>query len=632
MTASAEDVREQTETRVSNAAVGTDPFNAGFYHESTAAFDRATKQVNFIAYYLPQFHPCEENDMAWGKGFTEWTNVTKAKQRFAGHVQPNLPADLGFYDLRSAQTLRAQCSMATGAGIDAFCFHHYWFSGHAVLDTPLKMLVDDKTIDIKFFINWANENWTRRWDGGDGEVILRQGYLPDDPSRLVNSLLYALSDERYMKINDRRLLMIYRPSIIPDAGRFIANIRKAFEENGLGNPMIMASDADYSPDLGELGLDAIAAFPPHRHWLLPDNGLDASLYHGDFHGHVKSYDAMAEEAIRISEQRAPYFRGVTPRWDNTPRRAVDGTVFLGSTPQKYESWLTETAQLAMREHPENARLVFINAWNEWAEGAYLEPDRHFGWAYLNATARVASKMSGPGSRSSIVGGLDFGPEADWKPARLVPYYHWSGHIPFVFWLMSRLKPKTVVELGTHSGNSFFAMCQAASLMGLDCKLYAVDSWAGDIHMTVDEAVFQDVQAYGRARYSTMIELVKSTFDAARERFGDRSVDLLHIDGTHTYDAVRNDFERWVPTVRDGGVILFHDIAERRADFGVFRLWAELKKEFRSFEFHHSHGLGVLAIGKENSSIAPLFDIGSDDASASRVRRYFELKAASLPNE
>ncbi len=370
-----------------------DPLKPGPYFEPAVPFSPPPKRLSFVAYYLPQFHPCEENDRAWGKGFTEWTNVTKARQRFAGHLQPNLPADLGFYDLRVPQTLREQCSMASLAGIDAFCFHHYWFSGHAVLDTPLKMLVADKSIKIKFFINWANENWSKRWDGGNNEIILAQHYWVNDPDRFVDDAIYALSDDRYMSINDRRLLMIYRPSIIPDTARFIASIRRAFQDRGLGNPFIMASDADDSSDISELGLDAIAAFPPHRHWSLANNATETPRHHPDFQGEVKTYDAMVENALAITESRAPYFRGVTPRWDNTPRRPVDGTAFIGSTPRKYEEWLLDTARLAMREHSANARLVFINAWNEWAEGAYLEPDRHFGWAYLNATALAACKLA-----------------------------------------------------------------------------------------------------------------------------------------------------------------------------------------------------------------------------------------------
>jgi lipopolysaccharide biosynthesis protein len=349
--------------------------------------------VRLIAYYLPQFHPIPENDEWWGRGFTEWTNVTKALPRFEGHYQPQLPGGLGFYDLRYADTLRAQADLAQKYGVSAFCFHHYWFQGKPLLETPLKVLLDNPDINISFCINWANETWSRRWDASNNEVLIHQKHSAKDDLEFAASLRPLFSDPRYVKIDGRPLFMVYRPGNLPDAAATIRRWRSYFEDAGLSNPYIVMPQAGNHNDPREFGFDAAAGFPPHNGgWEHQNIRSSVSPFRPWRSEHVARYDDLAQNAMMNDPEEFTLLPGVCPAWDNTARRPNGGFCFIGSSPKKYGDWLHNACEKVIKFANPDERIVFINAWNEWAEGAHLEPDIHYGYAFLMETSRVLNRL------------------------------------------------------------------------------------------------------------------------------------------------------------------------------------------------------------------------------------------------
>jgi hypothetical protein len=345
-----------------------------------------------IAFYLPQFHAIPENDRWWGTGFTEWTNVTKALPRFPGHYQPRLPGSLGFYDLSRTDVLRRQAELARRFGVEGFCFHHYWFGGRRLLETPLNNLLADPSIDLPFCVNWANENWTRRWDGSESSILMAQDHSPEDDIAFARSLEPLFDDPRYIRIGRRPLLMMYRPSALPDAAATVARWREHFARRG-DDPFFAMAQVFNENDPRPHGLDGAVGFPPHRArnhvpTLPVRDAFDAS-----FRGELRPYDAIARESLSYRPSEFRLFPGVCPDWDNESRSPGRGLTLLGSTPGKYGAWLEGAIRWISEVAPPEERLVFVNAWNEWAEGTYLEPDRHFGFAYLAETARALGRVA-----------------------------------------------------------------------------------------------------------------------------------------------------------------------------------------------------------------------------------------------
>jgi lipopolysaccharide biosynthesis protein len=353
--------------------------------------------VRLIAYYLPQFHPIAENDRWWGKGFTEWTNVTRALPRYRDHYQPRLPGGLGFYDLRLPDILREQAQLAKRHGIAGFCVHFYWFAGRRLLEKPLELLLSHREIDLPFCLNWANEPWNRVWDGSERKLLIEQKHSPQDDIAFATAIEPALADPRYIRIDGRPLIMLYRPGLLPDAAATVDRWRDHFSRRGLGNPYIVMPQRAGNSDRLAFGMDAAAGFPPHPDgWNLPPrDGL--TLLDPDFRGRALSYDALVENATTSPRQDFTVFPGVCPSWDNEARRAGRGTGFIGSTPRKYGAWLEHACRRALEITNADERIVCINAWNEWAEGAYLEPDRRYGYAYLRETARALNRLAHPAS-------------------------------------------------------------------------------------------------------------------------------------------------------------------------------------------------------------------------------------------
>ncbi|MGE8401851.1 MAG: glycoside hydrolase family 99-like domain-containing protein [Delftia tsuruhatensis] len=335
-----------------------------------------------IAFYLTQFHPTAENDRWWGKGFTEWTNVTKSLPLFHGHYQPHLPADLGFYDLRVKETRHEQIIYAKNHGIDGFCYHYYWFSGTRILNAPLDAMFSDPESDMPFCLCWANENWTRRWDAAENEVLIAQKYLPDDDLNFIKSLIPFFEDGRYIKVDGKPFLIVYRPQHLPDSKKSISIWREYCLSIGLGEIFVCAALTHGNEDYVEYGFDAGVEFPPHNLKIANING--EIPFHEKFYGNVMDYAQIAGSFLNKKYKQTAVFKTVFPSWDNAARTKERSLIVLNGNPENYEYWLSSTLDLC-KEGKCPDQLVFINAWNEWAEGCHLEPDRRYGDRFLQAT-------------------------------------------------------------------------------------------------------------------------------------------------------------------------------------------------------------------------------------------------------
>lgn len=350
-----------------------------------------------IAFYLPQYHPIPENDKWWGEGFTEWTNVRKAVPRFPGHFQPHAPGKLGYYDLRSPDARQAQADLAREYGIHGFCYYHYWFNGKRLLETPFNEALRSGKPDFPFCLCWANENWTRRWDGEEREVLMAQDYSHEDDLEHIESLIPAFRDERYIRVNGKPLFLVYKTNLLPDPKKTTEIWREAARKAGIGELYLVRVEnwfLGYDPQPEEIGFDAAAEFAPHWGSLGPEVPEKIALY-DEFRGsnpRIYDYDNIMLKMLARQKPDYKMFRGVFPSWDNSPRRKNEPIIFLNSSPEKYAFWLSQIARYTMENFAGDERLVFINAWNEWGEGCHLEPDERYGLSHLEAT-RLALRLA-----------------------------------------------------------------------------------------------------------------------------------------------------------------------------------------------------------------------------------------------
>ncbi len=349
---------------------------------------RPARRPKVLAFYLPQFHQIPENDAWWGTGFTDWVNVDRARPGYEGHAQPAEPGELGRYDLSDPEVMQRQAALARDYGVDGFVMYHYWFDGKKVLDAPLANLLDDPSIDLPFALCWANENWTRRWDGLDSEVLIAQSYGEGWADRFYDDVLPALSDPRYITVDGRPLLVVYRIGQIRDASATVERWKTRAQDDGLGGLHVLAVNHtrhfEGLPRGIEEVIDGLVQFPPLAGIGLQsvrDLAPDASRASK---GDVYSYDAAVNSAdlTTTSPQRLRIHPGVMPGWDNTPRRGDSAYVFHGANPLSFRRWVAHAGAAAAAGGEPS--LLFVNAWNEWAEGAHLEPDARFGRAFLEA--------------------------------------------------------------------------------------------------------------------------------------------------------------------------------------------------------------------------------------------------------
>jgi lipopolysaccharide biosynthesis protein len=353
--------------------------------------------ARLVAFHLPQFHPVPENDRWWGKGFTEWTNVARAKPLFRGHYQPRLPADLGYYDLRLPETRQAQAELASSYGIEGFCYWHYWFHGTRLLERPVDDILASGEPDFPFCLAWANESWSRSWLGDEREILIEQKYSEQDDRAHARWLARAFADPRYIHVHGRPMLVVYKPMFLPDAQRTTDIFREECRRLGGPEPYLVGIDAHCpGTDMRALGFDATEHHEPQLGVLGPDafddrptrTKLARNFKKGVLNPTLKiwSYREAVELMARV-RPTFPHFPCVITGWDNTPRRGRHAIVMVDPQPEVFRTQLSLVTNSVLHKDPEE-RIVFINAWNEWAEGMYLEPDAQFGHAYLNAVSDV----------------------------------------------------------------------------------------------------------------------------------------------------------------------------------------------------------------------------------------------------
>jgi len=339
--------------------------------------------ATLVAFYLPQFHPIPENDAWWGEGFTEWHNVTRALPQFEGHAQPRLPAELGFYDLRLPAVMRRQMQLAREYGIGAFCSYFYWFGGKSLLEDPLRQWLADPTLDLPLCLCWANENWSRQWDGRADDILIGQQHSAADDLAFIAHVAHYLADPRYLRVDGKPLLLVYRPGLLPDARVTAGRWRDWCRANGVGDIHLAYVQSFDRVDPRAIGFDAAVEFPPNDTTLTPITARQRLINPG-YAGSVFDWRELARASMTQREPGYPRYPGVNPAWDNEPRRSARGRVFAHASPRGYRDWLRQAIATA-RQRFASQPLVFINAWNEWAEGAVLEPDARLGHAWLQAT-------------------------------------------------------------------------------------------------------------------------------------------------------------------------------------------------------------------------------------------------------
>lgn len=350
-----------------------------------------------IAWYLPQYHRIDINDYFYGRGFTEWTNTSKAIPMFTGHYQPHIPYDVGYYDLNNPEIFLRQIELAKHYGIYGFSFYYYWFSGKRIMEKPLEYFLKHPELDIKYCITWANENWTTLWDGGNHDLIFEQKLRNGDAERFIDDLLPYFADKRYMRINDKLPLIVYRPTLWHKdcTKKLFQSFRDEMQKKRMGELYIMVCNAHgFDENVKDWGADALVEFPPHKiiEWM-PVIRINGYL-NPHFVGQIRSTeDFIKKKKYLYNHKCGKYFRGAMPSWDNTARKANTGaTIYTGLTPNTFQQWMQDIIYESKKIHSREENIVFVNAWNEWAEGAHLEPDMKYGYANLKAV-RTAIEQS-----------------------------------------------------------------------------------------------------------------------------------------------------------------------------------------------------------------------------------------------
>ncbi len=353
-------------------------------------------KIRAIAIHLPQFHPTPENDKWWGKGFTEWTNVSKAKPLFKGHYQPHLPTDLGYYDLRLAQTRAEQAKLASEYGIYGFCYYHYWFNGKRILNEPLDRMLALKEPNFPFMYCWANENWTRRWDGNDQEILMKQEYNEaDDRAHIQWLCKNVFSDERYITVEGAPVFTVYRPNLLPDIKRTLDIWREEAKKMGFHKLYINCFHnfgSNFNPT--KFGFDAAIDFSPNWSVLKKEDWWSLLKYKYNINKGAPTifeYDELVNKSLSVQAPDYKLYPCICPSWDNSSRKKKFAIVIKNSTPEKYYSWFVKILA-KFKPFSKNENFVFICAWNEWAEGNHLEPDLKWGKAYLEASQKALNTI------------------------------------------------------------------------------------------------------------------------------------------------------------------------------------------------------------------------------------------------
>jgi|GEM_PF-578478 len=354
-------------------------------------------EIKPIAFYLPQFHEVKENNLWWEKGFTDWTSCKYASKWYDDHFQTRIPhPDMGYYNLLNTNTLHKQARLAKEYGIFGFCFYYYWFSGKMILEKPLELFLSDKSININFCLCWANENWSRRWDGSDHEILMEQKYKNGEDVEFIKNISKYLKDSRYIRYEGKPMLLIYRKQQLPDAVAMTKAWREWCRENGIGEIYLVAVQTyqDYSNPT-KFGFDAAVEMPAHlqnKEYNTKCNNI--KTYYG-FNGVIDSYrDYYFSVANKRKRHKGDYtiFKNAILKFDNAGRKRDKSHIFTNFSFDIFQKWTIDNIYYARKELPINSRFIFFNAWNEWAEGTYLEPDTKYGYAALNSIGRALKEV------------------------------------------------------------------------------------------------------------------------------------------------------------------------------------------------------------------------------------------------
>jgi len=364
--------------------------------EKHGVFYNSHAKLKTIAFYLPQFHEIKQNSYWWGKNYTEWRAATSAQPQFKGHYQPHLPAELGFYDLVHPEAFERQAAMARRYGIHGFCFYYYNFGDVELMEKALEAFLLSKA-DINFCLCWANENWTRNWDGQNQHVLMEQK-CNDDKTFLevLKKMERFITDERYINVDGKPLILIYRESLFDGIKKKLDGWRAYWYEQynqnlylGVVDSLERSSGVGHSPNT--LGFDVAVEVPAHgittRIHLEENEKIDTR----EFNGMLINYADAVEEVCTRSYPDYKRIPGCFPSWDNTPRRAGKSVIFRDATPTAFQVFLEMKAKEAHLLSG-NERMLFINAWNEWGEGAHLEPDLRYGHAWLSVVDKVTKEF------------------------------------------------------------------------------------------------------------------------------------------------------------------------------------------------------------------------------------------------
>ena len=362
-----------------------------YVKKSNRSYERRKNDPKLIALYLPQFHTIKENDKWWGKGFTEWNNVTRAVPQIKGQYQPQLPDELGFYDLSTNDTFYKQIELAKKYGVYGFCFHYYWFSGKRLLEKPIFNYLNDKNLDFPFMLCWANEPWTRAWDGSEREVIMPQTFEEGDYLKFIEDIMPFFKDERYIKFNNCPMLLIYRPQYFSKEvmNNAIKVWRDYVKKNGFDDlHIINAESHDFDSDNKYENFDASMQYFSYKMCKHLHRDENAVILNPEFKGNVYDLEAFVKSKTYLKNFNYTLYRTVLTAWDNTARTLANATIFNNSSPELYKEWLNNVIKYTKNNFSKDNQFVFLHSWNEWAEGAHLEPDQKYGFAYLEATLDV----------------------------------------------------------------------------------------------------------------------------------------------------------------------------------------------------------------------------------------------------
>jgi lipopolysaccharide biosynthesis protein len=355
--------------------------------------------VRLITFYLPQFYENEINNKNWGKGFTEWTNVKRSIPLYYGHHQPRLPTELGYYNLENDEIRHQQAKLAKEYGVDAWCYYYYRFNGQRVLETPLNRHIQDKRLDMPFLICWANESWTRTWDAQDKNILIKQQHNFEDDLNFIKDISQMLMDTRYVKINNKPVILIYRTELWNNIEKTVKIWRNYMLKNfNTEIYLIRCNSFDQNTNPTHINFDASYQFPPFglslKHYSLPRAENGKISFYNDW------------PRVVLDDPQFKLFRGVLTSFDNTPRTlkqnkdlvnmtrpALNPGIFYGSSPFFYQKWLESAMKYTLIKFKKEEQLIFINAWNEWGEGAVLEPCNQWGKQYLVSTLKARHNLN-----------------------------------------------------------------------------------------------------------------------------------------------------------------------------------------------------------------------------------------------